>query len=368
MALQLSTEYEALKHDVNELFSRFCKHQSVRFEMFAKEWSAMNFSCIFAATFRNTAYAKKRVAERLLRVASEFLSSDSTFLYRVAAVYMLYSVYFKQIITPKLKIRMTPTMWKDLMEFLSVLVEHQHLDVAFIIQKLRKHDAFIFTAMPKELMFGRHEFMLGIEEMTTLRMSYEADKYTTELLNNDFAESLTSIQNEYEKVKQKVFNESKPEEKPFLSKVLNYSNSGFGHEISQWITDYKTQRTSTQSVIPEESFENSQRPILSQLHDIRSYTKVPDNNVTPAETNSSVTRAEKIAKIKEKSFKTSVNKTPHKSSRVKNEETMESDEDSAKEENTDQIIYRRSAMLKPFKLKVPPRNPERTMGVRLKKQ
>ena len=63
----------------------------------------MNFNCIFAATHRNTFSAKMRLVERMFRVASEFLSEESTFLYRVAAVYMFYAVYYKQISTSKVE-------------------------------------------------------------------------------------------------------------------------------------------------------------------------------------------------------------------------------------------------------------------------
>ena len=101
MAYQLSYEYESLKHDINTLFLRFCQKQSVRFEEFCEEWRAMNFNCIFAATHRNTFSAKMRLVERMFRVASEFLSEDATFLYRVACVYFFYSVYNKQISEPK---------------------------------------------------------------------------------------------------------------------------------------------------------------------------------------------------------------------------------------------------------------------------
>ena len=141
MAYFLSTEFESLKHDINKLFSNFHQKQSVRFDDFCEEWKKLNFSCIFGATLRNTIAAKMRITERMFRIASEFLSEDSTFLYRVAAIYTFYAVFFKQVTPVKVKVRMTPTMWSDLMQFLEILKEHKHYDVVYIIHMLRKNKA-----------------------------------------------------------------------------------------------------------------------------------------------------------------------------------------------------------------------------------
>ena len=41
-------EFDALKHDVNALFLKFCEKQSVRFDDFAEAWRELNFNCLFA--------------------------------------------------------------------------------------------------------------------------------------------------------------------------------------------------------------------------------------------------------------------------------------------------------------------------------
>lgn len=268
MAYFLSTEFESLKHDINKLFSNFHQKQSVRFDDFCEEWKKLNFSCIFGATLRNTGAAKMRITERIFRIASEFLSEESTFLYRVAAIYTFYAVYFKQISPVKVKVRMTPTMWADLMQFLEILKEHKHYDVVYIIHKLRKNKAFYFTAYPKEIFFGRLEFMLGIEGLTGFKDLEERGSYLSEVLDdNDITGKLRSIHNDYHNVKQQLLSESKPSEEDELSRALFYINQDFPNDIANMISSYKEkyQNESTSTGQPDEA---TQRPIITQLREI----------------------------------------------------------------------------------------------------
>jgi len=357
MAYQLSFEFDSLKHDVNTLFSRFYQKQSVRFEEFCTEWKAMNFNCIFAATFRNTYSAKMRIVERLFRVASEFLSEDSTFLYRVAAVYLFYAVYFKQISETKVKIRMTPTMWKDLMDFMNIVIEHRHLDVAYVIQTLRKHKAFAFTAFPKYLLFGRHEFMLGIEGMVGLRQTYEADKYVNDILSSDFIENAKDIQKEYDVIKEKVLNESKENEISCLFKVLYYSSSEFPSEFKKILDSHQKSHESGSSLKPD-LFDSSQRPVLTQLQELyHGITEDLEN------TESKPKKTVNIAgKMKEKAWKRSVDISPRK--KEKKMQRLEDMPDEIDENSIipETIIYKRSAMLQPKKISVPKKNSR--LGIR----
>lgn len=352
MAFQLSTEYEALKHDVKILFSQFYDKQSVRFEDFAAEWKALNFTSIFAANYRNTPSAKMRIVERAFRVASEFLSEESTFLYRVATVYMLYTVYLKQLCVPKVKIRMTPTMWKDLMDFLGIVVEHQHLDVAYIIQHLRDHHAFIYTALPKQIMFGRNEFMLGVEGMNTLRHTYEADKYINNFVkNSDTIDTLKHLQLEYNEVKQKVLDESEKGEQKCLSKMIFYSNLEFPDAFEDIMNTHKNLYMEGLSFKPDMS-DTTQRPVLSQLQ------KLKEKKDTRNE-GKDVSRATMISKIKQKSWKASVSHSSRKRMSVSEEQIKIPDDIDGN------VFYKKSAMLQPFKHKSGKRSLA-TRGVRYK--
>jgi len=358
MAYQLSYEFESLKHDVNTLFSRFYQKQSVRFEEFCSEWKAMNFNCIFAATFRNTYSAKMRLVERIFRVASEFLSEESTFLYRVAAVYMFYSVYFKQISDNKVKIRMTPTMWKDLMDFLNIVIEHRHLDVAYVIQTLRKANAFTFTAFPKYLLFGRHEFMLGSEGMVAMRQTYEADKYINNLFSSEFIEQSKSIQKEYDDVKAKVLNESKEDEVSYLSKVLYHSNSEFPSDFKRILDGHEKVHERGTSLRPD-LFDSTQRPILSQLQEL--YHGIPEKDGN----SDSPKKVKNVkGKMKEKAWNAKVEISPNKRAvkKKKLDDTTSIETDNSASDNKT-IYFKRSAMLQEHKIRYPKKTTN-TKGIR----
>lgn len=351
MAYQLSYEFESLKHDVNTLFSRFYQKQSVRFEEFCAEWRAMNFNCIFAATYRNTFSAKMRLVERIFRVASEFLSEESTFLYRVATVYMFYAVYFKQISDHKVKIRMTPTMWKDLMDFLNIVIEHRHLDVAYVIQTLRKHKAFTFTAFPKYLLFGRHEFMLDSEGMVALRQSYEADKYVSGLFTSEFVQKTNSIQEEYDEVKAKVIKESQPDEVSYLSNVLYHSNSEFPADFKKILEGHQRVHEKG-SLLKPDVLDTTQRPILSQLQEL--YHGIAEDGATSG-TGTESDKPKKVknvrGKMKEKAWKKSVETDRKKKSPKKRLADIEIEDEDDTPEKT--VYYKRSAMLQEHRVRYP---------------
>jgi len=328
-------EFDALKHDVNALFLKFCEKQSVRFDDFAEAWRELNFNCLFACTERNTEFAKMRVAERLFRIASEFLSPEATFLYRVAAVYCLYAVYFKQIADVKVKIRMTPTMWVDLMEFLEVVQAHQHLDVAYVILKLKRSKAFVFTAMPKHLSFGKKEFMLACDGNTEQKRFPETDKYVEELLQGGhLMEGLSKIQSEYEEVRKKLLMESKEDEITDLKKNLCVSHSDFNGELKNLLESYSTKHRLVLQFKPPD-LSSSQRPVLSLP--IYQGERVGQENVVEQprikENKEGKTRAARIAKIKTESFANAAGS---------------SIADADDPDNQPRAYYRRSAMVEEY--------------------
>lgn len=342
MAYFLSTEFESLKHDINKLFSNFHQKQSVRFDDFCEEWKKLNFSCIFGATLRNTIAAKMRITERMFRIASEFLSEDSTFLYRVAAIYTFYAVFFKQVTPVKVKVRMTPTMWSDLMQFLEILKEHKHYDVVYIIHMLRKNKAFYFTAFPKEIFFGRNEFMLGIEGTAGFRDLEERENYLSEVLDEkNITGKLKSIQNDYNNVKQKLLEESKESEVDELSRVLFYINQDFPEDISNMISSYKRkyENESTSNEIKQD--ENNQRPIITQLRDLDpKKSKKEKSNLGFEKTEKELTgRALEIFNLKEKFWSKNIEVDKSKGYEIQ-KEILTTDDDLPGGK-----MYKKSAML-----------------------
>jgi len=323
------------------LFESFCGQESVRFEEFTDCWRKMNFNAIFSCTERSTAPAKMRVAERLFRIASEYLSAEATFLHRVASIYCLYAVYFKQLTDPKVKIRMTPAMWKDLMEFLEVVTAHQHLDVAYVINKLRLMRAFVFTAATKHLTFGRAEFMLGVEGKSCYKFVQQRDQYIQDIIEEKSTiRELAKIQAEYDEVRLRVLAESQDHELTNLKKNLCVSHSAFPQEMEKIIDTHSNQYHLSTILKPPD--EKSQRPVLvpveksyatetgltSESLEVEGEDHDEEEEIVKKEVNAE--RANYLRKLKEKSFRSGKNTV--------NDET---------EERT-RRYFKRSAMVQPY--------------------
>lgn len=81
---------------------------------------------------------------------------------RIGALYLMYAVYYKMP-TDQLKIRMTLSDWKCLMELHSQIKEEEYLDANYILCKLIVDRAFIHCISDREVYNSDIEKKLNIE-------------------------------------------------------------------------------------------------------------------------------------------------------------------------------------------------------------
>lgn len=154
---------DGLITDCRVLLSRFEKLKTVRFEKFCEVWREMNFSLIHCGG--RDSNRRIQVVDYLFRIISTYLdSTPSSFQYRIGALYALYAIYHTQICQPKVKIRMTLAMMKDLKELHKQIIEQQHHDADYILRLLNNEKAFLFVAMPIPLLYGSKEAITSQEE------------------------------------------------------------------------------------------------------------------------------------------------------------------------------------------------------------
>ncbi|XP_078376195.1 snRNA-activating protein complex subunit 1-like [Oculina patagonica] len=154
---------EGLITDCRMLLSRFENLKTVRFERFCEVWREMNFSLIHCAG--RDSNRRIQVVDYLFRIISTYLdSTPCSFQYRIGALYALYAIYHTQLCQPKVKIRMTLTMMKDLKELHKQIIEQQHHDADYILRRLNNEKAFFFVAMPIPLFYGSKEAITSQEE------------------------------------------------------------------------------------------------------------------------------------------------------------------------------------------------------------
>lgn len=187
-----------VKSDCEELLTRFQKTDSVRFEIFSKIWREMKFSEIFYGTVKRQ---KRAFSQLILETASSFFLPPFSFQIRVGGLYLLYSLYKCQTVSPPEQIRLALKDWEDVKKFEKDAVDAQHLDAVYILRQLMSHKAFHFTAMPTALAFKKKRKM---ERSVLCEEFIERASRPQELINMELLEEVSNIHGLYEKLKASV--------------------------------------------------------------------------------------------------------------------------------------------------------------------
>uniref|UniRef100_T1J8G1 snRNA-activating protein complex subunit 1 n=1 Tax=Strigamia maritima TaxID=126957 RepID=T1J8G1_STRMM len=138
-----------VRTDFEELLRRFQKTKCVRFEEYAKVWREMKLSYIFSG--HENGIELLTFTEECLNIALSYCLPPHSFQWRTGGLYLLYSIYFKQPNSPKVKIRITTTQWKEILNLMQEVVQQQHHDIHFVYWRLRQYNAFSFVAFPKQM-------------------------------------------------------------------------------------------------------------------------------------------------------------------------------------------------------------------------
>ncbi|XP_027005022.1 snRNA-activating protein complex subunit 1a isoform X4 [Tachysurus fulvidraco] len=139
------------KSDCEELLRRFQQTKSVRYEEFASIWRVMDFSSVYYGMTTN--YEKRPFIRLVFTTVYDYFLPPNSFQIRVGALYMLYGLYFTQLVSPKEKISIALKDWMSVQNFVADAVDCQHLDVVYIYRKLVSEKAFFYSAMPNQLTF-----------------------------------------------------------------------------------------------------------------------------------------------------------------------------------------------------------------------
>eukprot|EP00794_Sanderia_malayensis_P003549 gene3549-4052_t len=347
----LGDELDGYLSDLTALFEKFDEKGSLRFEDFCEVWKSMNFSFIHSG--KRTLSDQIKATMRLMRCITGFFHPETEFQYRIAALYTAYSVYYTQLSIPRVKIRMTVTMWKDLKDLHKLVKRYQHLDIDYIITKLENDQAFHFTAMPKLLEYGKKELMTNMDsygsEVSTERKSYQPDQYVEDLVQGlDVIEKVSQVDDEYKAAKEEVKKSLGSSIEPRLLSSLNVTNDDFRSELVRDIEEFRDwlESNTREQVL----FDGSERPVTQA---VRLTKRKYNNTIQPMEyqrisrffvssnneTLDKTSRSERIKAIKTKSFSKAVEG-------YKKAGTDTSEESSAKTSKSKaSTYYRRSAII-----------------------
>ncbi|XP_066302244.1 snRNA-activating protein complex subunit 1-like [Branchiostoma lanceolatum] len=287
-----------LRTDCERLLQLFTETNSVRYEQFSALWRQTNFSLIHYG--RKEARQQREFIEGAFQIVLNFLLPPYSFQVRVGALYLLYGLYYTQLNKPKVKIRMTLKTWCELVVFHQEVTEQQHLDVDLVFRTLRMDKAFLFTATPTQLIFGKKEKLPDDEDRENDQLK-EQQSILPQVLG-DSLEQLQDIHEKYHNMKCELGGGGRPD--PSLEVV----KTGIAESIAEKIHKYEEWRKSTKG-----RTRGRKRPASE------------DESTMDEGLVESRKRASRIAQIKGKSYGTFA-KVP-RSIRYMQQETTTSDED-----------------------------------------
>jgi len=171
------TIYAGLEEDIErviyKVFDEFEKHSGPRFQIFTSVWQQTGLGLIWCGrdSFREMFQFTEELFLRVQRYAMSTLGQERPNhpLVRYAAIYLLYSAYFKQPCRPRVKIRLVNDQLKDLLETISIARQESHWDVLYAWSKLFTSHAFHFVAC---------EGQMGLEVALQMEQREVAEKST----------------------------------------------------------------------------------------------------------------------------------------------------------------------------------------------
>ncbi|KAK6640442.1 hypothetical protein RUM44_012136 [Polyplax serrata] len=186
-----------VRQDVVKLFKLFANSNSVRYEDFCKIWKEMKFYTIF----RPNHIERLEFIEEIFQIVKEYLLSVYEFHTRIAALYTLYGLYYKQPMSPSVRIRFTKTEWAEVQSLVKTCKAEKHLDAVFIYLNLYVNGAFHFTAMPRTIGLESGYKKYAKKSYTLFPNSCDVELLYRPLLSENLVSSLIQLEELYCKKK-----------------------------------------------------------------------------------------------------------------------------------------------------------------------
>jgi len=147
-----------LEEDVDviiyKVFYEFEKNDGPRFNIFIEVWHQTGVGLIFSGreSFREMFEFTEDLFVRVKKYSlSTLLGKTNHPLVRYAAIYLLYSLYFKQPCRPRVKIRLLKEELRDLLMTTEMARQEHHWDVLYAWSKLFTSHAFHYVACQNQM-------------------------------------------------------------------------------------------------------------------------------------------------------------------------------------------------------------------------
>jgi len=145
---------EDIERTIFLVFEEFEKTAGPRFKTFLEIWHKTSFGLIFCGRekFRELFEFTEELLGKVKKYAMSIHNKKpNNQLVRFAAIYMLYSLYFKQPCRPMVRIRLVQDEMVDLLATVELARQENHWDVMFAWCKMFTSHAFHYVAHPVQL-------------------------------------------------------------------------------------------------------------------------------------------------------------------------------------------------------------------------
>ena len=139
---------------IYKVFYEFEKNSGPRFNIFTEVWHQTGIGLIFSGreSFREMFEFTEELFVRVKKYAFSMLGGKTNHaLVRYAAIYLLYSLYFKQPCRPRVKIRLLKDELNDLLMTTNMAKQEHHWDVLYAWSKLFTSHAFHYVACQSQM-------------------------------------------------------------------------------------------------------------------------------------------------------------------------------------------------------------------------
>ncbi|XP_078262890.1 snRNA-activating protein complex subunit 1b [Rhinoraja longicauda] len=267
-----------LKTDFERLLLRFQQTESVRYEEFSAIWRDMKFSTIFYGKMGKI--DSRKFTKEALAVAGRYFFPPYSFQIRFGGLYLLYGLYNTQLCQPKEKIRIALKNWNEVLSCQEEMVNAEHFDAIYILNKLLNDKAFHFTAMPALLTYNRKRKKIPNEDVNeNLR---EKSNLMSELINAEALEELTNVHEHYQAMKHTI-----SANKTQLDKALSLIRGNFVSDLKNIAMNFQQWQ------------ENKNINLIDQ-------SGFPVSKCEEPEEQKGFKRAQTLAEIKSKSYNSAV--------------------------------------------------------------
>jgi len=206
---------KGVRDDVNLIVGQTLKlfddTQTLRIQHFQTVWKSMKFGLIFHG--RQSYRELYEFTEDLLAYTRTLALSPYGFGNRAAAVYLLYTLYFKQPCRPKVRIRVEYEQYEDFCQWIDELRSGCHWELVYCWAKMVADSAFTFVASTKPVGLehsGRNQDRFGVNEDSRSNKKGSFPASTEPILNIDsfseILEKLTKAHNQYTNMKKGLQN------------------------------------------------------------------------------------------------------------------------------------------------------------------